>query len=105
MRGRSKKSIRELDKDMKDMGKKFPLYKKDAENARTIYKNTGDQHSAIYKAPDRAVNPSDRKIDHVFPKNRLGAPTTTNIPKGEIPDVEKKLKAKSIIRKFKRRKK
>ena len=105
MRGRSKKSIRELDKDMKDMGKKFPLYKKDAENARSIYKNTGDQHSAIYKAPDRAVNPSDRKIDYVFPKNRLGAPTTTNIPKGEIPDVEKKLKAKSIIRKFKRRKK
>ena len=105
MRGRSKKSIRELDKDMKDMGKKFPLYKKDAEITRSIYKNTGDQHSAIYKAPDRAVNPSDRKIDHVFPKNRLGAPTTTNIPKGEIPDVEKKLKAKSIIRKFKRRKK
>ena len=105
MRGRSKKSIRELDKDMKDMGKKFPLYKKDAENARTIYKNTGDQHSAIYKAPDRAVNPSDRKIDYVFPKNRLGAPTTTNIPKGAVPDASKKIKAKSIIRKFKRRKK
>jgi len=105
MRGRSKKSIRELDKDMKDMGKKFPLYKKDAENARSIYKNTGDQHSAIYKAPDRAVNPSDRKIDYVFPKNRLGAPTTTNIPKGAVPDASKKIKAKSIIRKFKRRKK
>ena len=105
MRGRSKKSIRELDKDMKDMGKKFPLYKKDAENARSIYKNTGDQHSAIYKAPDHAVNPSDRKIDYVFPKNRLGAPTTTNLPKDAIPDTSKKLDAKSIIRKFKRRKK
>ena len=105
MRGRSKKSIRELDKDMKDMGKKFPLYKKDAENARIIYKNTGDQHSAIYKAPDRAVNPSDRKIDYVFPKNRLGAPTTTNLPKDAIPDASKKLDAKSMIRKFKRRKK
>ena len=102
MRGRSKKSIRELDKDMKDMGKKFPLYKKDAENARIIYKNTGDQHSAIYKAPDRAVNPSDRKIDYVFPKNRLGAPTTTNIPKGAVPDVSKKIKAKSKIKPFKR---
>ena len=102
MRGRSKKSIRELDKDMKDMGKKFPLYKKDAENARSIYKNTGDQHSAIYKAPDRAVNPSDRKIDYVFPKNRLGAPTTTNIPKGAVPDVSKKIKAKSKIKPFKR---
>ena len=87
------------------MGKKFPLYKQDAENARSIYKNTGDQHSAIYKAPDRAVNPSDRKIDYVFPKNRLGAPTTTNLPKDAIPDSSKKLDAKSIIRKFKRRKK
>ena len=105
MRGRSKKSIRELDKDMKDMGKKFPLYKKDAENARIIYKNTGDQHSAIYKAPDRAVNPSDRKIDYVFPKNRLGAPTTTNLPKGAVPDAANKIDAKSIIKKFKRKKK
>ena len=110
MRGRSKKSIRELDKDMKDMGKKFPLYKKDAENARSIYKNTGDQHSAIYKAPDRAVNPSDRKIDYVFPKNVLGAPTTKNIPKGELSDLErytasKKVKAKSKIKKFIRKKK
>ena len=104
MRGRSKKSIRELDKDMKDMGKKFPLYKKDAENARSIYKNTGDQHSAIYKAPDRAVNPSDRKIDYVFPKNRLGAPTTTNLPKGAVPDASKKVKAKSKIKPFKRNK-
>ena len=110
MRGRSKKSIRELDKDMKDMGKKFPLYKKDAENARSIYKNTGDQHSAIYKAPDRAVNPSDRKIDYVFPKNVLGAPTTKNIPKGELSDLErytaaKRVKAKSKIKPFKRDKK
>ena len=105
MRGRSKKSIRELDKDMKDMGKKFPLYKKDAENARSIYKNTGDQHSAIYKAPDRAVNPSDRKIDYVFPKNRLGAPTTTNLPKGAVPDAANKIDAKIIIKKFKLKKK
>ena len=75
------------------------------EKARSILKNTGDQHSAIYKAPALRANPSDAKIDSVFPKNTLGAPTTTNIPKGAVPDTEKKLKAKSIIRKFKRRNK
>ena len=105
MRGRSKRRIRELDKDMKDMGKEFPKYKKDSENARSILKNTGDQHSAIYKSPDYKVNPTDRKIDSVYPKNKLGAPTTTNLPKGAVPDASKKIDAKSIIRKFKRRKK
>ena len=105
MRGMSKKTLRSIDKDMKDMGKKFPLYKQDTENARIILKNTGDQHSAIYKAPQYKVNPTDSKIDSLYPKNRLGAPTTTNLPKDAIPDASKKLDAKSIIRKFKRRKK
>ncbi len=50
------------------------------------------------------MNPTDSKIDSVFPKNKIGAPTTTNLPKGAVPDAEKKLKARSIIRKFKRRK-
>ena len=104
MRGMSKKALRGMDKDLKDMGKRFGV-KQEAENARSIYKNTGDQHSAIYKAPDRAVNPSDRKIDYVFPKNRLGAPTTTNLPKGAVPDAANKIDAKSIIKKFKRKKK
>ena len=90
-----------MDKDLKDMGKRFGV-KQEAENARSILKNTGDQHSAIYKAPQYRVNPTDKKIDSVYPKNKLGAPTTTNIPKGAIPDAEKKLKARSIIRKFKR---
>ena len=98
MRGQSKKAVRNMEKDLMPLGKK-------SENARSILKNTGDQHSAIYKAPNFKYNPSDAKIDSVFPKNRLGAPTTTNIPKGEIPDVEKKLKAKNLIRKFKRNKK
>ena len=98
MRGQSKASNREMDRYMKAAGKK-------GEDARSILKNTGDQHSAIYKAPAFKGNPSDAKIDSVFPKNRIGAPTTTNIPKGAIPDTEKKLKARSIIRKFKRRKK
>ena len=98
MRGQSKKAVRDMDKNLMQLGKK-------SENARSILKNTGDQHSAIYKAPNFKYNPSDAKIDSVFPKNRIGAPTTTNIPKGAIPDAEKKLKAKSIIRAFKRRKK
>ena len=104
MRGMSKKALRGMDKDLKDMGKRFGV-KQEAENARSILKNTGDQHSAIYKAPQYRVNPTDKKIDSVYPKNKLGAPTTTNIPKGAIPDVEKKLKARSIIRRFKRDKK
>ena len=98
MRGQSKKAVRDMDKKLKELGKK-------SENARSILKNTGDQHSAIYKAPNFKYNPSDAKIDSVFPKNKIGAPTTTNLPKGAVPDAEKKLKAKSIIRAFKRRKK
>ena len=98
MRGQSKKAVRNMEKDLMPLGKK-------SENARSILKNTGDQHSAIYKAPNFRYNQSDKRIDSLFPKNRLGAPTTTNIPKGSIPDVEKKLKARSIIRKFKRNKK
>ena len=104
MRGMSKKSLRGMDKELKDMGKRFGV-KQEAENARSILKNTGDQHSAIYKAPQYRVNPTDKKIDSVYPKNKLGAPTTENLPKGAVPDAEKKLKAKSIIRAFKRRKK
>jgi len=104
MRGMSKKEIRGMDRELKDIGKKYNLGQ-ESEDARSILKNTGDQHSAIYKAPQYRVNPTDKKIDSVYPKNRLGAPTTTNIPKGAVPDAEKKLKAKSIIRAFKRRKK
>ena len=104
MRGMSKKSLRGMDKEIKDMGKRFGI-KQEAENARSILKNTGDQHSAIYKAPQYRVNPTDKKIDSVYPKNKLGAPTTENLPKGAVPDVAKKIDAKSIIKKFKRKKK
>ena len=104
MRGMSKKSLRGMDKEIKDMGKRFGI-KQEAENARSILKNTGDQHSAIYKAPQYRVNPTDKKIDSVYPKNKLGAPTTENLPKGAVPDVAKKIDAKSIIKKFKREKK
>ena len=95
MRGQSKAANRFLDKELKAAGKR-------GEDGRTILKNVGDQHSAIYKAPGFKGNPTDAKIDSVFPKNKLGAPTTTNIPKGAVPDVSKKIKAKSKIKPFKR---
>ena len=98
MRGQSKAANRFMDKQLKAAGKA-------GEDGRTILKNVGDQHSAIYKAPGFKGNPTDAKIDSVFPKNKLGAPTTTNLPKGAVPDAEKKLKAKSKIKKFIRRKK
>ena len=103
MRGQSKKAIRDMDKNLKSLGKK-------SDNARSILKNTGDQHSAIYKAPAYRVNPTDEKIDFIFKKNVLGAPTTTNIPKDEIKNLKKytpakEVKARSKIKKFKRDKK
>ena len=98
MRGQSKKANRFLDKELKAAGKR-------GEDGRSIIKNVGDQHSAIYKAPGFKGNPTDAKIDSTFKKNVLGAPTTTNIPKGAVPDAAKKIDAKSIIRKFKRKKK
>ena len=98
MRGQSKAANRFIDKELKAAGKA-------GEDGRSIIKNVGDQHSAIYKAPGFKGNPTDAKIDSTFKKNVLGAPTTTNIPKGKIPDAEKKLKARSIIRRFKRDKK
>ena len=103
MRGQSKKVIKDLDKDLVDAKKRYG--DKKIEGARSILKNTGDQHSAIYKAPQYRVNPTDKKIDQVYPKNKLGAPTTENLPKGAIPDADKKLKAKSKIKKFIRKKK
>ena len=41
MRGQSKKAVRNMEKDLMPLGKK-------SENAISILKNTGDQHSAIY---------------------------------------------------------
>ena len=95
MRGQSKAANRFIDKELKAAGKR-------GEDGRSIIKNVGDQHSAIYKAPGFKGNPTDAKIDSVFNKNVLGAPTTTNIPKGAVPDVSKKIKAKSKIKPFKR---
>ena len=109
MRGMSKKSVREMDKEIKDMAKAYGI-EDEAKNARSILKNTGDQHSAIYKAPAYKVNPTDANIDMTFHKNILGAPSTKNIPKHEILNLKKytpakEIKAKSKIKKFKRDKK
>jgi len=95
MRGQSKAQTRFMDKQLKKAGK-------EGENARSILKNVGDQHSAIYKAPGFKANPTDAKIDSTFKKNVLGAPTTTNLPKNAVPDASKKIKAKSKIKPFKR---
>ena len=94
MRGQSKQWNKGLDKDLKALGDT---------QGRSILKNTGDQHRAIYNAPAFKANQTDRRIDSVFKKNVLGAPTTENLPKGAVPDAAKKIKAKSKIKPFKRR--
>jgi len=95
MRGQSKQWNKGLDKDLKMLGDT---------QGRSILKNTGDQHRAIYNAPAFKANQTDRRIDSVFKKNVLGAPTTENLPKGAVPDAAKKIKAKSKIKPFKRNK-
>ena len=75
-------------------------------NTKTVIQNTGDQHSQIYKAPQYKFSDSDKKIDDLFTKNKLGAPTTKNLPFGyraTIPDAAKKLDAKNIIKSLKRK--
>ena len=95
MRGSSKKLNRKIEKGANLAGDI---------NSKTVIQNTGDQHSQIYKAPRYKFHPSDKKIDSVFKKNRLGAPTTENIPKGAVPEQSKKINAKSVIKPLKRKK-
>ena len=95
MRGSSKKLNRKIEKGANLAGDM---------DSKTVIQNTGDQHSQIYKAPRYKFHPSDKKIDSVFKKNKLGAPTTENIPKGAVPEQSKQIKAKSKIKPFKRNK-
>ena len=95
MRGSSKKLNRKIEKGANLAGDI---------NSKTVIQNTGDQHSQIYKAPRYKFHPSDKKIDSVFKKNKLGAPTTENIPKGAVPEQSKRIDAKSKIKPFKRNK-
>ena len=99
MRGSSKKLNRNIERGANLAGDK---------NTKTIIQNTGDQHSQIYKAPQYKFSDSDKKIDDLFTKNKLGAPTTENLPFGyrrTIPDAAKKIDAKSVIKPLKRKNK
>jgi len=95
MRGSSKKLNRKIERGANLAGDK---------NSKTVIQNTGDQHSQIYKAPRYKFHPSDKKIDDLFVKNKLGAPTTENLPYRAIPDQAKKIDAKSSIKPLKRNK-
>ena len=99
MRGSSKKLNRNIERGANLAGDK---------NTKTIIQNTGDQHSQIYKAPQYKFSDSDKKIDDLFTKNKLGAPTTENLPYGyreTIPDASKKIDANNIIKPLKRKRK
>ena len=95
MRGSSKYVNRKIEKGANLAGDK---------NTKGLVQNTRDQHSQIYKAPRFKFHPSDKKIDDLFVKNKLGAPTTENLPYGAIPDQAKKIDAKSAIKPLKRNK-
>ena len=96
MRGSSKQLNRKIEKGANLAGDK---------NTKGLVQNTRDQHSQIYKAPRFKFHPSDKKIDDIFTKNKLGAPTTENIPKGAVPEQSKQIKAKNVIKQLKRKKK
>ena len=100
MRGSSKSKNIDLEGSANLAG--HVRYKKIANNMR-------DQHSQIYKSPifnkstRYKYHPSDKLIDKNFKKNKLGNPTTENIPKGAVPEQSKQIKAKNIIKQFKRK--
>ena len=93
MRFHSKKGLKELDK----------LYRTNRpqdRHYRSVIKNMGPQNRQIYQRPYPAttdaqdfMNKADvfqSKDFPIFPKNKLGAPTTTNIKKGSIPEPKKR---------------
>ena len=96
MRGSSKKLNKKIEKGANLAGDV---------DSKTVIQNTRDQHSQIYKAPRYKFHPSDKKIDDLFTKNKLGAPTTENLPRNAIPEISKDIKATNIIKPLKRKKK
>ena len=94
MRGSSKSLNRNIEKGANLVGDV---------DSKTVIQNTRDQHSQIYQAPRYKFHPSDKKIDDLFVKNKLGAPTTENLPYRAIPDQAKKIDAKSTIKPLKRK--
>ena len=93
MRFHSKKRLRELDKSYRTNNPRDKHF-------RSVIKNMGPQNRQIYQRPYPALNDAQdfmNKADvfntkefPIFPKNKLGAPTTTNIRKGSIPEPKKK---------------
>ena len=93
MRFHSKKGLRELDKSYRSNNPRDKHF-------RSVIKNMGPQNRQIYQRPYPALNDAQdfmNKADvfntkefPIFPKNKLGAPTTTNIKKGSIPEPKKK---------------
>ena len=93
MRFHSKKGLRELDKS-------YRTNRPSDRHYRSVIKNMGPQNRQIYQRPYPALNDAQdfmNKADvfntkefPIFPKNKLGAPTTTNIKKGSIPKPKKK---------------
>ena len=82
LRGVSKKKTAEIQKLYKGMGDKM---KSD------LYKNIGgSQNRRMYQPPfsGTELEQAAREID-VFPKTKIGSPTTANIPKGKIPEPPK----------------
>jgi len=96
MRGSSKRLNRNIEKGANLAGDV---------DSKTVIQNTRDQHSQIYQAPRYKFHPSDKKIDDLFTKNKLGAPTTENLPRNAIPEISKDIKATNIIKPLKRKKK
>ena len=82
LRGVSKKKSAEIQKLYKGMGDKM---KSD------LYKNIGgSQNRRIYQPPfsGTELESAARGLD-VFPKTKIGSPTTATIPKGKIPKPSK----------------
>ena len=82
LRGVSKKKSAEIQKLYKGMGDKM---KSD------LYKNIGgSQNRRIYQPPfsGTELESAARGLD-VFPKTKIGSPTTATIPKGKIPEPSK----------------
>ena len=82
LRGVSKKKTAEIQKLYKGMGDKM---KSD------LYKNIGgSQNRRLYQPPfaGTELEKAARELD-MFPKTKIGSPTTANIPKGKIPEPPK----------------
>ena len=82
LRGVSKRKTAEIQKLYKGMGDKM---KSD------LYKNIGgSQNRRIYQPPfsGTELESAARGLD-VFPKTKIGSPTTATIPKGKIPEPSK----------------